>query len=236
MRFLHIYTVFFGWRVRQGPFRGMRYVRDSVCSTLAPKLLGTYELELEDWIEPLFAHPPATIINIGAAEGYYAVGFALLCPHTRVVAFEAEAQGRDLMARLAGQNRLAGRVQIEGACTAETLRPFLDAEKAPLLFVDIEGGETALLDPARLPALRRCPMIIELHESHAPAADILRTRFVPTHSIQERWTKPRTLEDLPPVLRLLARLSRSPRFLDATTEQRPGPMRWFYCQPATIAA
>jgi hypothetical protein len=194
-------------------------------------VLGTYEIELRDWVEKLIAHPPSILINIGAAEGYYAVGLALRCPGLRVVAFETDARGRELIAELAKRNGVTGRLQIEATCTVETLGHHLAGNPAPFLIVDIEGGEIALLDPMQLPALRHCPMLIELHEDNEPAAEILRERFAGSHTIEECWTRSRTFQDLPLPLRLLAQLTKSPRFLDALSENRPGPMRWFLCQP-----
>jgi hypothetical protein len=231
VRFLHFYTAISGWRVRSGPFEGMHYVHESICSTLAPKVLGTYEIELRDWIEKLIAHPPCTLINIGAAEGYYAVGLTLRCPGMRVVAFEPDARGRELIAELAERNGVSGRLQIEAMCTVEALAHHLAGKAAPFLLVDIEGGEIALLDPRHLPALRHCAMLIELHEDKEPIAEILRDRFAGSHTIEERWTRPRTFQDLPMPLRLLGQLAKSPRFLNALNEHRPGPMRWFLCQP-----
>lgn len=236
MRFLHLYTAVLGWRVRGGPFCGMRYVRDSVCSTLAPKLLGTYERELNDWVERLIARSFSSVLNIGAAEGYYAVGLARRCPRTRVVAFEGEAHGRALLAELAALNGVSERVIIEGFCTTESLAPHLVSASAPLLIVDIEGGEIGLLDLEKLPALRRCPMLIELHEFEQPAAEILRTRFAPSHTIEERWAVPRSVLDLPATLRLPARAFGPARFLTALDEQRPGLMRWFLCEPREATA
>jgi hypothetical protein len=231
MRFLHFYTSVFGWRVRGGPFRGMRYVRESVGSAFAPKLLGSYELELADWIETLIARQPAKVLNLGAAEGYYAVGFALRSPRTRVVAFEAEPDGQALIALLAAHNGVAGRIAIEGFCTVEMLARHLAAAEPPLLIVDIEGGEMELIDPQRLPALRGCTLLIELHENEKPAGDILRARFAATHVIEERWARPRTRADLPAQLRQLARFVAPHRFVAAMDERRAWQMRWFLCTP-----
>ena len=64
--------------VLSGPFHGMRYVDHSVGSSLFPKLIGTYEKELRYWLEAQFTESNlTTIVNIGAGEGYYAVGAAL---------------------------------------------------------------------------------------------------------------------------------------------------------------
>lgn len=71
-----------------GPFRGMRYIEKAVCSELPPKILGTYEMELHALIESIVARRPSCIIDIGAAEGFYAVGFATRLPNCMVVAFD----------------------------------------------------------------------------------------------------------------------------------------------------
>jgi hypothetical protein len=236
MRSLHLFTAVFGWQVRRGPFAGMRYVRESVCSTLAPKLLGTYECELNDWLEALIARKFFRVLNIGAAEGYYAVGFALRSPGTRVIAFEADAGGRTLISEMAALNKVNNRVAVAGHCSCEILDRHLAGQDAPLLIVDIEGGEIELLDPERLPALRRCPMLIELHERREPAADILRARFAHSHTFDERWTRPRNISDLPVALRLIAGVFGDARMVSTMAEQRPGRMRWFLCQPRKAAA
>ena len=60
--------------VISGPFAGMQYVNTSVGSALEPKILGTYELELHDVFERLLDKDFAAIVNVGAGEGYLAVG------------------------------------------------------------------------------------------------------------------------------------------------------------------
>src|SRR5215208_3855790 len=67
-------------KVLSGIFAGMRYVRDAVGGQLYPKLLGTYELELVPVIQALNRKRVARIVDVGAAEGYYAVGLALCNP------------------------------------------------------------------------------------------------------------------------------------------------------------
>lgn len=231
MRLLTLYTALCGARVQRGPFRGMRYVSDHVCNALTSKLVGTYELEIADWIERLVARNYPTLLNIGAAEGYYAVGFARRCAGMRVVSFERYPHYRVLQAEIARRNGVAGRVNIEGWCDIASLRPHLAGPDYPLLIVDIEGGETTLLDPDQLPALRQCPMLVELHEWEEPAADILRTRFSASHQIEERWTRPRTAGDLPTTWRWATRVLRTDRFIRALAEHRAGPMRWFLLEP-----
>jgi hypothetical protein len=63
-----------GPRVRHGPFRGMRYEANRVAAT--QKLIGAYERELHPWLERVLAQRPTRFVDIGAADGYYAIGIA----------------------------------------------------------------------------------------------------------------------------------------------------------------
>jgi precorrin-6B methylase 2 len=94
----------------------MRYVEQSVGSALYPKLLGTYEKELQPVIERLCAKGYLWIIDVGAAEGYYAIGMALRCEDAHVVAFESVETGRQLIRQLAQLNRIENKVEIHGHC------------------------------------------------------------------------------------------------------------------------
>src|SRR5687768_1267068 len=78
-----------GYTVTAGPFAGMRYIDDlPLDQALVPRLLGAYEAELSYPIQQLLAKGYDTVIDVGSSEGYYAVGFALRSPGTRVHAFD----------------------------------------------------------------------------------------------------------------------------------------------------
>ena len=55
-------------------------------------LIGTWELELNEQISKLLDTKPTKIYCIGAAEGYYAVGFATKLPACNVYAFFSKRQ------------------------------------------------------------------------------------------------------------------------------------------------
>ena len=84
-----------GGLVAGGPFKGLRYVDSAMGSTLGPKLLGTYEKELNHIVERIIARAYGTVVNIGAGEGYYAVGLATRMPDSRIICFEAFEKNRD---------------------------------------------------------------------------------------------------------------------------------------------
>ena len=66
----------------------MRYVEITVGSRYYPKILGTLEKELRSIIDILSQKEFDMIVNIGAGEGYYAVGLALRNPRVRIIAYE----------------------------------------------------------------------------------------------------------------------------------------------------
>ena len=87
--------------VLKGPFAGLKYVSASTGGSYYCKLLGTYEQELNPCVEAIRQAAPKRIVDIGAAEGYYAVGLAKILPKTQVIAFEMTEIGRSLLARMA---------------------------------------------------------------------------------------------------------------------------------------
>ena len=65
--------------VSDGPFKGLKYPEYISCgSAIYSKLLGTYEAELHDFIYSILRQDLEILVDIGCAEGYYAVGFAIL--------------------------------------------------------------------------------------------------------------------------------------------------------------
>src|SRR3990172_3223867 len=85
-------------RVASGPFQGMRYVGKAVESAFFPKLMGTYEKELHGiWYRQIAAASSRWVVNIGAAEGYYAVGLLFSKATTTIICFEESAVGQSLI-------------------------------------------------------------------------------------------------------------------------------------------
>ena len=226
--------------VRRGPFAGMRYIDRSIGSAHLPKLLGTYERELVEIIELVCAGFPELIIDLGAAEGYYAIGLALRNPRARVVAFENERPGREALQKMTFLNGVHHRVQIRGHCEPIDLKAILESGKdelprvldqPPFVICDVEGDEDRLLDPAVVPGLRTTRILVETHEFIQPGiTDELRRRFVPTHSIESIWQAPRSRADFPfssPATWLLPK-----SYLDwAVSEWRPVRMCWLWMKP-----
>lgn len=72
-----------------GPFKGMQYGQIiSYGSVLPPKILGFYESEISVVFQNLKCKKFDVIIDIGSAEGYYAVGLARMNKAQLVYAFD----------------------------------------------------------------------------------------------------------------------------------------------------
>ena len=130
----------------------MRYIETAFGSAYVPKLLGIYERELNPFIEQACAQNFPLIVDVGAAEGYYAIGMALRNPDARVVAFEMEQKGRAALEEMAKLNGVLSRVEIRGKCKTENLAQLLAASGRALILCDAEGDEEILnLTPRMAP-------------------------------------------------------------------------------------
>jgi hypothetical protein len=231
-----------GQRAVAGPFRGMRIELSPLSSRhLLGYILGSQELELREVIGDIVTRGYRTILNIGAADGYYAVGLAIRSPEARVEAFEALPELHPLIARTAAVNGVSDRVAISGTCSAPLLDARLEAAQGPtLVLMDIEGGEVELLDPQRIPSLARADILVETHDAFvADATTTLIGRFRETHDIASYSARPRSLSDFPPDF--LPRLKRwFPELaVELMNERRTGLQRWLMLTaklPANTAA
>jgi len=176
-----------GYAVLHGPFAGMRYPSAAVLNRHSvPRLLGSYESELHPVIQSALAHNYACVVDIGSAEGYYAVGFALK-GQAPVVAFETDPRERELCREMAGINHVEDRFSAQGLCNPETLRA-LAAGKRCFVLSDCEGYEVELFDVPTVAALGQSDVLIEIHlDTYEPLVE----RFSKTHKIQTFIASPR---------------------------------------------
>lgn len=172
----------FGSEVLAGPFKGLRYPDELGASALVAKLAGTYESELHGAVHMLLKMNLRRIINIGSAEGYYAVGLARLFPTAEVFAFDADLYERKRCSRMAAANGVANRVQIEGRCDLPRLSDLVNPPDGVLIVLDCEGCEYDLLVPAKVALLKQCAILVELHLD-ADRHEALKASFCRSHEI-----------------------------------------------------
>ena len=214
-------------RILGGPFRGMRYIPESLGSVLLPKLLGTYEIELTPVLRSYLCGKSRVFVDVGSADGYFAAGLAWRCPEAKVIAFEADKAGHRMITRLAELNGLVDRIEIRGFCNAQELIGVLRNCCPTLVIVDIEGGEAELLSPEVSKMLKRSDLIVELHPWIVPDIEAMVTgRFRSTHHVNIIHARERRARDLPfgtIVNHVLGRW-----IIPKLTELRPEPMRWLH--------
>ena len=216
-----------GTVVMQGPLQGLDFLTQSAEGCHIAKLLGSYEQPLQPFIEAAIAENYPTILNIGCAEGYYAVGMARRMPSTRVLAHDLNPKAQEVCAELAQKNQVADRVTVGGLFSPEDFAPY--ANQRVLLMCDIEGAERELLEPSIVPALKGMDIIVESHECLiAGITQLLIDRFKATHDITLVQDDGQRQLVTPPAWFLnLAHLDQ----LLATWEWRSGPTPWLVMKP-----
>jgi hypothetical protein len=220
-------------QVLAGPFAGTRlFVSDQTSRLLPCYYLGTAELEIQEAVENLIARRYATVVNIGAADGYYTVGLARRLPEARIIAFEAVDSFRPVLERTAAANGVADRIEINGHCDRRALRAAIAGARPPILVVsDIEGYETELLDPVAIPELKGADLLIETHdESVRGCTEVMMDRFASTHAVERFVGRPRELSDLPARSLPLVRKLLPQMAIELMNERRSGPQQWLCCR------
>lgn len=204
----------------------MRYVSTAPEGSIFPKLAGTYEKELHPLIEEIALSDYRRVVNVGSAEGYYAVGLARRLERATVFACDIDESARTACKQLAQINGLADRVIVTDRY------PSVSQSRAKTLFVvDCEGCEREMLDPARIPELQDADVLVELHEFLDPEiASSLAARFMSTHDITLIQAVPRSGHDAPQELRSLLTDREWQWALD---ELRPAGMRWGWYRART---
>ena len=172
-----------GGMVAAGPFAGMRLDYELFPVHASPKFLGTYEQELHSVIERAIQLHPKYVLNIGCAEGFYAVGLAIRLNDAQVFAADADPKGLSATMKNAELNGVSARVSPVGIVRPRQLSRYLRAD-ASLLVMDCEGAEFSLLDPANDPILLRTNIIVEIHCEFGDKREIIR-KFADTHNIIE---------------------------------------------------
>jgi len=100
--------------VRTGFMKGLKYPGfSSYGSSIFPKFSGTYECELN----PVFLQQKETnyayIIDVGCAEGFYAVGLAKHFIEAKMFAFDISEQAQELCKEMAELNNVIDRVYVK---------------------------------------------------------------------------------------------------------------------------
>jgi SAM-dependent methyltransferase len=212
-----------GTTVLSGPFQGMTYGVRAAEGSASARLLGVYEASLAPVIEEIIGRAYPLVVDIGCAEGYYAVGLARRMPASRILARDASPKAQALCRQLAQMNGVQDRVEVGGLMDHASLS--ICAAERTLILCDIEGAEAELLDPVAAPALSQADILVECHDVMRPGlTDLLAARFAPSHHVtridrQIAARLPSWMEELSDLDRLIA-----------LWEWRGGPTPWLWMQ------
>jgi len=167
----------------------------------------------------------SAVVDIGCAEGYYAIGAAMRLPDAHVYAYDINPKARQLCAEMARLNCVSDRIHIEGFCTEESLRSIPLGERA-LIICDCEGYEGSLFTRHLAKFLAKHDLIVETHDFiDIELSTKIRDAFSETHHVQSI----KSLDDIEK-----AQICRDPALKRYNTrdkhlilmEERPAIMEW----------
>jgi len=218
---INTFKVHHGTTVYSGPFAGMNYDTRATEGALLPRLIGCYEAELHPFISEVSSAGYERVIDIGCAEGYYAVGLARLLPGAAIYAHDISESAHRACRQLAQINGVADRVNVSGVFGGADLASH--AGQKTLIVCDIEGAEDQLLDPVQFPLFAQFDLMVEVHECYQTGLiKKLDTRFSATHEIEWVWPSVSAKRDLPDWVQQLTNLDQ----VLCTWEWRQGPTPW----------
>lgn len=178
------------YQVRNGLFQGLRYPElVSTCSSIWPKIIGSYEKELQSAIEDSMKNEYRYMFDVGCAEGYYAIGMALLYKkwgkNTHIIAFDNDENAIRLCSEMRKINQVEDCVEIKNWCSPDLLQNFDFGHKS-LIFADCEGYERELFNKQNITNLLNVDLIVEIHDWNqfeTPTLDYLIELFSDTHNV-----------------------------------------------------
>lgn len=173
--------------VQRGPFKGMKYPQFiATGSSLWPKLAGVYEKEIQNLIYKSLEKKYKYIIDIGCAEGYYAVGYARKKVAEKIIAYDIDKNAQRMCKKMCEINNVE--IDIRSFCTESTLEKMnFDGYKRSLIIMDCEGYERELLTKRNLFNLGNVDLLIEIHDwlqYDSPTLDFLIELFCKTHQYE----------------------------------------------------
>lgn len=170
-------------KIMDGLFTGMLYTRESFCSAILPKLIGSYEEPIQQWINEIIQKKYRKIIDIGSAEGYYSVGLAIRCHDSQIYAYDIDDDALTANKNIAKLNKVEDKIIFKNLCDHDELNNIIDENT--VIICDIEGNEFELLNPEKSPKLLDVDMIIESHDFiNKNITEELINRFYKTHKIE----------------------------------------------------
>lgn len=217
-----------GYVVARGPFSGLKLPQMGAWSDydLLSKIVGSYEAELFGVIDRAVARKPDLIFNIGASEGYYAIGLKRLLPSAQVFTFDIDEKSFPVLDSCAQLNGV-DISRLENFTFAAPLQDIETREASSILFLaDCEGAENNIVSMPTDISIRST-FIVELHDLFVPGTtERLSQYFAPTHDVEIIDQQDRNARDYPELSGMTGSIRNV--LLD---EFRAASMQWLYAVP-----
>jgi hypothetical protein len=216
-----------------GLFEGLRLNRETWWGRddLGSQCLGLYEKEILDLIAS--RGPFDVFWDIGAADGYYAIGMLHSRMAQKVVCFEVAKKGQLAIYHNWLANNSTGELEINGEANRMSIaKCAVDIPSKALVMIDIEGFEFSLLTTEVISLFRNCEVVIEVHnwvENFPSKYQKLLLDLDPYFEITPIERKNRNTESIS----LLRSFTDDNRLL-VTSERRPCLMRFLHLVPRKL--
>lgn len=155
-----------GGTVKYGPFKGLLLNQDTWWGKLdlGAQCFGLYEKEILDIIDLVEDTEYQSFIDIGAADGYYAIGMLVSGKVKKSICFEQSPDGQKSISKNWEINSKIGEIEIHGEANNISLDKVSSHDLfRSLVLIDIEGYEFDLLSKNVLKKFKDCDLIIEIH-------------------------------------------------------------------------
>lgn len=219
------------YTVQTGPFKGMQLPERGAWSDLdmGAKLVGAYERELHPMIEDIISREPSFILNVGASEGYYAIGIKRRLPKTPCYTYDIDENSLVALTECMRANDLV----VTPLKTFDYNNPLQgidsDRRRTGFFVFDCEGFEEEIIKFPRS-IVETSVFLIELHDHLRPNLTQSLTSFLePSHDLKIIAQTSHDFDHYPQ-LETYDLLQRS----IILNEQRAVPMNWLYATPAVL--
>lgn len=218
--------------VNHGPFKGMQlsgepsWGRDD----LGSMVMGFYEKEILDWVEQNCSGKFTHFVDVGAADGYYAVGLVGYQGFKSAVCFEINEGSHEVIRENAKLNNCSEKISICGEASFSEFQKIKHIfNEDCLILCDIEGGEFALWDVELFETCKRATIIIEVHHWVENFPEKYENFLTSASRFFDISIIPDAVRDVN-ALSELRELTDDNRYL-LLSERRPAKMRFLLMQP-----
>jgi 16S rRNA G966 N2-methylase RsmD len=222
--------------VVDGVFKGAKFIYSSSYNTVKPaQLLGCYEKEVQEKIFELSKKNNLEyFINIGAGDGYHAIGAKVANLVKNLFFFEMDEKNRNTIYKNLELNKCSKDSEILSLADLNFLKLIEDKIKfdKSLFLIDIEGDEFNILNDNNLADMKNSFLIIEFHSFYASLN--VQEKFLKRLNKYFKVTSVKTGNRQFSSFDFLHKFNDDEKWL-MMSECRPVTMEWLICEPKVLS-